>query len=90
MKLMDTSSIILFLDFLQEYEFIITFYEAGEIMIITSQVEEEYDEKKDLSINNSNYNLNKLLADECIIKEECEINSLFDNKYFFLGKGEKV
>lgn len=45
MKLMDTSSIILFLEYVPEYEFIIKFSETGEIMIITSDVEDEYYEK---------------------------------------------
>ena len=89
MKLMDTSSIILFLEFISEYEFIIKFSENGELMIITGQVEDEYNEKKDSSINNSNYNLNKLLEDGIILKENCEINSLFDTRYFQLGNGEK-
>lgn len=89
MKLMDTSSIILFLEFISEYEFIITLSETGEVMIITTCVEKEYDEKKDSSINNPKYNLNKLLEDEILIKKECEINSLFNRRYFNLGKGEK-
>lgn len=89
MKLMDTSSIILFLEFISEYEFIIKFSENGELMIITGQVEEEYNEKRDSSINNPNYNLNKLLGEGILIKENCEINSLFDTRYFSLGKGEK-
>lgn len=89
MKLMDTSSIILFLEFISEYEFLIKFSETGEIMIITGQVEEEYNSKKDSSINNPNYNLNKLLNEGILLKEKCEINSLFDTRYFFLGKGEK-
>lgn len=89
MKLMDTSSIILFLEYLQEFEFIIKFSKTGEIMIITSHVEMEYNDKKDVSITNLDYNLNKLLNDEIIIKEEVEVNKLFKNRYFFLGNGEK-
>lgn len=46
MKLMDTSSIILFLEYIPEYEFIITFSKTGEMMIITPQVETEYNCKK--------------------------------------------
>ena len=89
MKLMDTSSIILFLEFISEYEFLIKFSESGEVMIITAQVEEEYNEKKDLSIQNPNYNLDKLLEKEIIIKETCEINEIFKRRYFKLGIGEK-
>lgn len=89
MKLMDTSSIVLFLEFISEYEFLIKFSETGEVMIITAQVEEEYNEKKDSSIHNPNYNLNKLLENEIIIKEKCEINEIFERRYFKLGIGEK-
>ena len=59
MKLMDTSSIILFLEFISEYEFIIKFCESGEVMIITAQVEEEYDRKRDSSMQKEDYNLDK-------------------------------
>ena len=89
MKLMDTSSIILFLEFISEYEFIIKFSESGEVMIITAQVEEEYNEKKDSSIQNPNYNLDNLLEKEIIIKKTCEINEIFKRRYFKLGIGEK-
>ncbi len=89
MKLMDTSSIILFLEYIPEYEFIITFSETGEIMIITPQVEEEYNIKRNHSIFNENYNLEKLIDEGIIIKKDSDINSLFKNRYFFLGKGEK-
>ena len=41
MKLMDTSSMILFLDFIPEYEFLITFSQTGELMIITPHVKTE-------------------------------------------------
>ena len=67
MKLMDTSSIILFLDRISEYEFIIGFSENGEVMIITSVVEEEYYKKTISSFDNPNYNLNQLLNDEIIL-----------------------
>lgn len=89
MKLMDTSSIILFLEFISEYEFIIKFHESGEVMITTAQVEREYNQKKDSSIHNLDYNLNKLLEDGIIIKENCEINEIFNRRYFKLGIGEK-
>lgn len=89
MKLMDTSSIILFLEFISEYEFIIKFHESGEVMIITAQVEGEYNQKKDSSAHNPVYNLNKLLEDGIIIKENCEINEIFERRYFKLGIGEK-
>lgn len=88
MKLIDTSSIILFLDHIPEYEFIIRFSETGEIMIITSVVEEEY-YKKTTSSFNPNYNLNQLLNDEILLKENCPINPLIKNRYFNLGKGEQ-
>ena len=55
-----------FLEFISEYEFLIKFSESGEVMIITAQVEEEYNEKKDSSIQNPNYNLDKLLEKEII------------------------
>ena len=45
MKLMDTSSLVLFLERIPEYEFLITFSQTGEIMIITSDVEWEYYKK---------------------------------------------
>lgn len=89
MKLMDTSSIILFLEFVSEYEFLIKFSKTGEVMIITAQVEEEYNRKKDSSIHNPNYNLNKLIENKIIIKEKCEINEIFKRRYFKLGIGEK-
>lgn len=89
MKLMDTSSIILFLEHIPEYEFLITFSETGEIMIITPQVEEEYNIKRNTSLFNENYNIEKLINEEILIKKDSEINSLFKNRYFFLGKGEK-
>lgn len=89
MKLMDTSSIILFLDHIPEYEFIIGFSENGEIMIITSIVEEEYYKKTTSSFDNHNYTLNQLLNDEIILKEDCPINPLIKNRYFNLGKGEQ-
>lgn len=89
MKLMDTSSIILFLDRIPEYEFIIGFSENGEVMIITSVVEEEYYKKTISSFDNPNYNLNQLLNDEIILKENYPINSLIQNRYFNLGKGEQ-
>lgn len=41
-------------------------------MIITAQVEKEYNNKKDSMIQNPNYNLDKLLEKEIIIKETCE------------------
>ncbi|MGN1186349.1 MAG: DUF3368 domain-containing protein [Methanobrevibacter wolinii] len=88
MKLMDTSSIILFLEYIPEYEFIITFSKTGEMMIITPQVETEYNCKKNPLINN-NYNLDKLLNNEIIIKKDCEIHKIFKNRYFYLGEGEK-
>lgn len=89
MKLMDTSSIILFLEYIQEYEFIITFSETGEIMIITPQVEEEYNIKRDPSKFNDKYNLENLINCGIVTKKDSEINSLFKKRYFFLGKGEK-
>ncbi|WP_295723224.1 DUF3368 domain-containing protein [uncultured Methanobrevibacter sp.] len=89
MKLMDTSSLILFFEHIPEYEFIITFSETGEIMVITPQVEEEYYIKSDPSKFNENYNLEKIINNEIIIKKDSKINSLFENRYFFLGKGEK-
>lgn len=89
MKLMDTSSIILFLEYIQEYEFIFTFSNTGEIMIITPQVKNEYNYKKNPSIKNNNYNLDKLLDNEIILKKDCEIHDLFSKRYFYLGEGEK-
>lgn len=89
MKLMDTSSLIFFLEHIQEYGFLITFYETGEIMIITPTVEEEFNIKKDSSNFNENYNLEKLINDGVIIKKNCEINDIFKNRYFYLGDGEK-
>lgn len=87
MKLMDTSSIILFLEYIPEYEFIIKFSETGEIMIITSDVEDEYYEKAGNN-NNPNYNLNNLLSSQIIQKKPCVINDIFKTRYFTLGKGE--
>ncbi len=89
MKLMDTSSLILFLEYIPEYEFLITFSETGEIMIITTQVEDEYNIKRDSSKFNENYNLETLINEGMIIKKDCEIHNLFKNRYFKLGKGEK-
>lgn len=89
MKLMDTSSLIIFLERIPEYEFLITFSETGEIMIITSDVEKEYNKKRDFSKFNENYNLEKLIHDGMIIKEDCEMHDLFINRYFYLGEGEK-
>ena len=89
MKLMDTSSIILFLEHIQEYEFLITFSETGEIMIITPQVEEEYNIKRNPSLFNENYNMGKLINEGILIKKHSDINSLFKKRYFYLGKGEK-
>lgn len=88
MKLMDTSSIILFLDEIPEYEFLITFSQNGEIMVITTIVEEEY-YKKAGNNTNPEYNLNKLLQDEILLKDNCEINEIFKKRYFKLGIGEK-
>lgn len=88
MKLMDTSSIIFFLDEIPEFEFIITFSQNGEIMIITSVVEEEY-YKKTISTINPNYNLNLLLSEGILLKEDCSINPMIKNRYFNLGDGEK-
>ena len=88
MKLIDTSCLILFLEFLQEYAFLITFSEIGEVMIITPQVEKEYN-SKNVQSDNINYNLTKLIDNDIIIKEDCEIFDLFKNKYFYLGKGEQ-
>lgn len=88
MKLMDTSSIILFLDLIPEYEFLITFSQTGEIMIITSHVETEYYNKAGDNIT-PNYNLNKLLKEEIILRDNCEINEIFEKRYFKLGIGEK-
>ena len=87
MKLMDTSSIILFLERIPEYEFLITFSQTGEIMIITSDVEWEYYKKAE-NIN-PNYNLDNLLQDNTILIDDCEINDLFKYRYFNLGIGEK-
>ena len=39
MKLMDTSSRILFLECISEYEFLIKFSESSEVIIITAQVD---------------------------------------------------
>ena len=89
MKLMDTSSIILFLDRIPEYEFLVTFSQTGEIMIITPIVEDEYYKKTVSSINNPNYNLNQLLNDEILLKEDCSINPIIKTRYFKLGEGEK-
>ena len=88
MKLMDTSSIIFFLDEIPEYEFIITFSQNGEIMIITPVVENEYYEKSGNNTN-SDYNLNNLLKDKILLKDNCEINEIFKKRYFKLGIGEK-
>lgn len=89
MKLMDTSSLILFLEFISEYEILIKLSETGEVMIITAEVEEEYNKKKDSSIHNSRYNLNKLLENKIIVKESCKINKMLERRYFKLGLGEK-
>ena len=89
MKLMYTSSLILFLEYIPEYEFIITFSETGELMIITSDVEEEFYVKRDSSKFNEDYNLEKLINDGMIIKEDCDMHDLFINRYFYLGEGEK-
>lgn len=88
MKLMDTSSIILFLDFIPEYKFIIKFSETGEVMIITSDVEKEYYEKAGIN-NDPNYNLDNLLNSHIIQKEDCIISDMFKTRYFNLGIGEK-
>lgn len=88
MKLMDTSSIILFLDRIPEYEFLVTFSQTGEIMIITPHVEEEYYKKTISPGDNPNYNLNQLLNDEILLKEDCSINPMIKNRYFKLGEGE--
>lgn len=88
MKLMDTSSIILFLEFISEYEFIIKLSETGEIMIITSDVEKEYYDKVGINTN-PNYNLNNLLNSHIIQKDDCIINDMFKTRYFNLGIGEK-
>ena len=87
MKLMDTSSLVLFLERIPEYEFLITFSQTGEIMIITSDVEWEYYKKAE-NIN-PNYNLDNLLQDNTILIDDCEINDLFKYRYFNLGIGEK-
>lgn len=89
MKLMDTSSIILFLEHIQEYEFLITFSATGEIMIITPQVEEEYNIKRNPSRFNEDYNMEKLINEGILIKKDSEINNIFKNRYFSLGKGEQ-
>lgn len=88
MKLMDTSSIILFLERIQEYEFLITFSQNGEIMIITPDVEREYYKKAGDNIN-PDYNLGQLLQDKILLKDNCEINEIFKKRYFKLGIGEK-
>lgn len=88
MKLMDTSSLILFIDFIPEYKFIIKLSESGEVMIITPEVEIEYCEKIEYRID-SYYNLNNLLTSQIIIKERCKINDIFKKRYFNLGSGEK-
>ena len=88
MKLMDTSSMILFLDFIPEYEFLITFSQTGELMIITPHVKTEY-YKKARNDTNSNYNLKKLILENIIFEDNCEINDIFERRYFKLGIGEK-
>lgn len=88
MKLMDTSSLILFLDFIPEYEFLITFAENGEIIIITPPVEKEY-YNKIKSFKNNEYTLENLINTEILFKEECVIEDIFKTRYFQLGEGEK-
>lgn len=90
MKLFDTTSLILFLEYIPEYSCINLIFELDGKLLITSDVEMEFVMNSQSALSNEHdcISLNYCLKNKIInIAKDCDYDKL-KNRYPSLGKGE--